>query len=72
MYIERTFDDWLEDQVKEELLQDLKDKWNLATEHNCVFVSAVEKMNIDELREMMLERIRAQYKVRYPYKTMLY
>ena len=72
MYIERTFDDWLEDHVKEELLQDLKDKWNLITEHNCVFVSAVEKMNIDELREMMLERIRAQYKIRYPYKTMLY
>ncbi|MEI8074245.1 MAG: GTPase HflX [Bacteroidota bacterium] len=72
MYIERTFDDWLEDQVKEELLQDLKDKWNLATEQNCVFVSAVEKMNIDELKEMMLERIRTQYKVRYPYKTMLY
>jgi GTP-binding protein HflX len=72
MYIERTFDDWLEDQVKEELLQDLKDKWNLVTEHNCVFVSAVEKMNIDELKEMMLERIRTQYKIRYPYKTMLY
>jgi GTP-binding protein HflX len=72
MYIERTFDDWLEDQVKEELLQDLKDKWNLVTEQNCVFVSAVEKMNIDELREMMLERIRTQYKIRYPYKTMLY
>jgi GTP-binding protein HflX len=72
MYIERTFDDWLEDQVKEELLQDLKDKWNLATDHNCVFVSAVEKMNIDELRNMMLERIRAQYRIRYPYKTMLY
>lgn len=72
IYIERTFDDWLEDQVKEELLQDLKDKWNLVTEQNCVFVSAVEKMNIDELREMMLERIRAQYKIRYPYKTMLY
>lgn len=71
-YVERTFDNWLEDDVKQELLQDLKDKWNLATEHNCVFVSAVEKMNIDELREMMLERIRAQYKVRYPYKTMLY
>jgi GTP-binding protein HflX len=46
MYIQRTFDDWLEDHVKEELLQDLKDKWNLATEHNCVFISAAEKMNI--------------------------
>lgn len=72
MYEERTFDDWLEDHVKQELLQDLKDKWNHTTENNCVFVSAVKKQNIDELREMMLERIRAQYKVRYPYKTMLY
>ena len=52
--------------------EDIREKWNHATDNNCVFVSAVEKQNIDELREMMLERIRAQYKVRYPYKTMLY
>jgi len=72
MYEERTFDEWLEDSVKQEILHDLKEKWNLATENNCVFVSAAQKQNIDELREMMLERIRAQYQVRYPYKTMLY
>ncbi len=72
MYEERNFDDWLEDTVKQELLHDLKEKWNRVTEHNAVFVSAVEKQNIDELKEMMLERIRIQYKIRYPYKTMLY
>ncbi|MCX6337226.1 MAG: GTPase HflX [Bacteroidetes bacterium] len=72
MYVEKTFDNWLEDSVKQELLQDLKDKWDLATENNCVFVSAVEKQNIDALKEIMLEKIRAQYHIRYPYRSQSY
>jgi GTP-binding protein HflX len=72
MYVEKTFDNWLEDSVKQELLQDLKDKWDLATENNCVFVSAVEKQNIDALKEIMLEKIRAQYHIRYPYRSQTY
>ncbi len=72
MYVEKTFDNWLEDSVKQELLQDLKDKWDLATENNCVFVSAIEKQNIDALKEIMLEKIRAQYHIRYPYRSQSY
>ncbi len=72
MYVEKTFDNWLEDSVKQELLQDLKDKWDLATENNCVFVSAVEKQNIDALKEIILEKIRAQYHIRYPYRSQSY
>ena len=72
MYVEKTFDNWLEDSVKQELLQDLKDKWDLATENNCVFVSAVEKQNIDALKEIMLNKIRAQYHIRYPYRSQSY
>ncbi len=69
LYQERTFDEWLEEGVKEEILNDLKDKWDLATDKNCVFVSAVEKNNIEALRGMMLEKIRNQYQIRYPYRT---
>lgn len=69
LYQERTFDEWLEEGVKEEILHDLKDKWDLATDKNCVFVSAVEKNNIEALRGMMLEKIRNQYQIRYPYRT---
>ena len=72
MYEEKTFDEWLEDSVKQELLQDLKDKWDNVTNNNCVFVSATEKNNLDALRDLILERVREMYKVRYPYKTMLY
>lgn len=72
LYAERTFDEWLEDSVKEEILQDLKDKWDQATNNNCVFVSAVERNNIEALRGQILEKVRNQYQVRYPYKTQLY
>jgi GTP-binding protein HflX len=72
VYETKTFDEWLEDSVKQELLQDLKDKWDNITNNNCVFISATERNNLDALRDLILERVREMYKVRYPYKTMLY
>ncbi len=69
LYEERTFDEWLEDSVKEEILRDLKDKWDHATNQNCVFVSALERRNVDALRELILNKVRDIYQVRYPYKT---
>ena len=72
LYEEKTFDEWLEDAVKQELLQDLKEKWDQLTNNNCVFISALEKNNLDALRDLILEKVREMYKVRYPYKTMEY
>ena len=72
LYVQKNFDEWLEDSVKEEILRDLKDKWDLATNGNCVFVSATEKQNLDALRDIILEKVREMYAIRYPYKTMLY
>ncbi|MEN9457744.1 MAG: hypothetical protein RL135_313 [Bacteroidota bacterium] len=72
LYVNKNFDEWLEDSVKEEILRDLKDKWDLATNGNCVFVSATEKQNLDALRDIILEKVREMYAIRYPYKTMLY
>lgn len=72
VYQEKTFDEWLEDSVKQELLQDLKDKWDTITNNNCVFVSATERNNLDALRDLILERVKEMYQVRYPYKAMLY
>ena len=40
LYEQHTFDEWLEDNVKEEILRDLKEKWENITQGNCVFVSA--------------------------------
>ena len=72
LYEEKTFDEWLEDSVKQEILHDLKEKWDRATNNNCVFISALERNNMDALRDLILERVREMYQIRYPYKTMLY
>ncbi len=69
LYEKNTFDEWLEAGTKEEILQDLRDRWNNETNGNAIFISALEKRNIDALRNTILEKVRALYKIRYPYKT---
>jgi len=68
-YEAETFDQWLEDAVKKEILNDLKQRWQTETKGNCVFVSAVEKTNIDILRQTILNAVRDAYRIRYPYKA---
>jgi GTPase len=69
LYEKQTFDEWLEEGTKEEILQDLRDRWNNETNGNAVFVSAIEKRNIDQLRNTILQKVRELYRIRYPYKT---
>ena len=69
LYEQHTFDEWLEDDVKQEILHDLKQKWQNVTQGNCVFVSALERKNIDELRQTILNKVRDMYRIRYPYKS---
>lgn len=71
-YEKNTFDEWLDPQVKEEILTDLKERWERETEHNCVFVSAIEKRNIDGLRETILNKVKELYQIRFPYRTSFY
>ena len=71
-YEKQTFDEWLEPQVKEDILRDLKERWERETDHNCVFVSAIERRNIDGLRNTILNKVKELYQIRYPYKTSFY
>jgi GTP-binding protein HflX len=68
-YEKNTFDEWLENEVKNDLLKELKQKWQSQTEGNCIFISAIEKTNINELRQTVLNNVRNMYHVRYPYKA---
>lgn len=68
-YQEEAFDEWLEEDVKKEILQDLKQRWQNETQDNCVFVSATEKLNIDLLKQTILNKVREMYRIRYPYKA---
>lgn len=69
MYEERTFDQWLEPEIKSTLLDELRKRWENETSGNCVFVSAIERRAIDQLRATMLAMVREVYVKRYPYKT---
>ena len=69
LYEANTFDEWLEEGTKKEILEDLRDRWNNETNGNAIFVSALEKTNIDVLRKSILEKVRELYRIRYPYKS---
>ncbi len=68
-YEEEVFDEWLEDEVKQDILRELKERWQEETKGNCVFVSAIERKNIDQLRQTILNKVRDMYRIRYPYKA---
>ena len=63
------FDPWLEEEVKQQILDELKQRWETELQGNCVFISAIERKNLEALRATILQKVRAQYNVRYPYKT---
>jgi GTP-binding protein HflX len=69
LYEQHTFDEWLEEDTKKEILHDLYDRWQHETGGNAVFVAAVEKRNLDGLRKTILDKVRKLYRIRYPYKT---
>src|SRR5258706_13779468 len=69
VYEKTTFDDWLEESTKKEILEDLYERWERETHGNTVFISAIERKNIDTLRENILKKVKEIYKIRYPYKT---
>lgn len=68
-YQEEAFDEWLEEDVKTDILADLKQRWQNETNGNCVFVSATEKTNVDTLKQTILNKVREMYRIRYPYKA---
>jgi GTP-binding protein HflX len=68
-YEAATFDPWLEPAVKEELMSELRERWERETNGHCVFISATERRNLDELRQTILDKVRELYKIRYPYKS---
>jgi GTP-binding protein HflX len=69
LYETNTFDPWLEEEVRAEIVQELKERWENELQGNCVFVSATEKRNIEELRSVILNKVKELYRIRYPYKT---
>lgn len=69
LYETQTFDEWLADDVKQDILQQLKESWQHRSNGNCVFISATERRNVEELRKTILDKVTQLYRERYPYKS---
>ena len=72
LYEKNTFDPWLEEGVKEDLLRELKERWESETRGNCVFIAAIEKRNMEELRNTILGKVKELSRIRYPYKDIYF
>ena len=53
-------------------LDELRRTWMANMNDSCLFISAREKMNIDELREVLYKRVRELHVQKYPYNDFLY
>lgn len=72
LYEQSTFDKWLDDEVKHDLLRQLEQRWQAETNGNAVFIAAIEKRNFDHLRKTILDIVKELYSERYPYLTQFY
>ncbi len=68
LYREKNFDKYLDEQTQKEIMEELKTNLKNSFEHENIFISAVTKENINELREMLRNMIEIQYTIRYPYR----
>jgi GTP-binding protein HflX len=69
LYRERYFDDLLDDEMKTQIEAELKEKLKNDFEADNIFISALNKENMTELREVVLKLVKDQYEVRYPYQA---
>ncbi|MGE0568645.1 MAG: GTPase HflX [Bacteroidia bacterium] len=53
-------------------LDDLKKSWMQKLDSNCVFISATNKQNMDELKQKLYELVKELHIKRYPYNNFLY
>ena len=53
-------------------LQELKKTWMGKLSQNCIFISAIEKENIEALRELLYNEVRKIHIQRFPYNDFLY
>jgi len=53
-------------------LEELEKTWMSKMHDNCIFISARDKQNIDQLKALMYEKIKALHIERYPYNDFLF
>jgi GTP-binding protein HflX len=71
-YVEKAEDD-LTPKTKENItLEELMNTWMAKLNDNCIFISAREKTNLDELKSVIYNKVREMHVQKYPYNDFLY
>lgn len=71
-FVKKDEDD-LTPRLKENLtLDELKNTWMAKSNSPSIFISALQKQNIEALRQLLYEKVRAIHITRYPYDDFLY
>jgi len=61
-----------EEEVKAPTIEDFKKSWMAKHSSPAVFISATEKQNIEEFRQLLYEKVVKMHTTRYPYNNLLY
>jgi len=69
LFRKNTFDELLDEETKAEILVEVQNRLKNTYEHDNIFISAIQKENIPELREKLTAMILEQYEIRYPYQA---
>ncbi len=70
-YVEKEEDDLTPITKRNYSLDDWKKTW-MAKGNSCIFISAVEKNNYQEFRDLLYKEIKDMHAIRYPYDNFLY
>lgn len=71
-WVEKEPDDLTPPTKENVTLEDLKKTWMGKLDDGCLFISAKDKTNIDELRSVLYKRVRELHVQKYPYNDFLY
>ena len=71
-HVEKAEDD-LTPKTRENLtLEELQQSWMSKLKDNCIFISAIERTNIEEFRTLLYEKVKEIHIQRFPYNDFLY
>ena len=71
-YIKKDEDDLTPRTKENRTLDELMKTWMAKMEDNCLFISAREKMNIEEMKTEVYGRVKELHVQKYPYNDFLY
>ena len=71
-WIEKEPDDLTPPTKENVSLEELEQTWMAKMQEDCIFISAREKQNIEELRTVLYKKVRELHVQKYPYNDFLY